>query len=285
MRTITLLILSAILSYQLNARSFFATISAPAHQFCIKNVPKVDRDIHSALVCGENRLRSSVRKLLSTTGLIHLLVVSGSHLVVLMELLALISMPHVLRLIILCAFVLMTGFQPPCVRSLVQLCLRFLNRLYHWHWSPVELTVRAAIITLVLVPQWLTSWSFQLSLAASLALAMTSQTTAKPIRTQLLIALFVAPLLLGNTLAPVCVFANVILGPLLGLILFPLAALDFFIPVFIPVFHSIWSILTVVLEEAAHTTTIQTAKPLGFIGTLYVLFLTVLASRWSRNQC
>src|SRR5690606_3892981 len=77
----------------------------------------------TSLVCGEKVTDNEKRKWLRHTGLIHIFVVSGGHLIVLCEVFAFFRLHFMVQLLLLGLFSLATGFQAPCLRALFQLVL------------------------------------------------------------------------------------------------------------------------------------------------------------------
>ena len=62
--------------------SLLANQSNSLHQICLKILPPSDYlEVNQALVCGENLKSEALKQLFIDTGLYHLIVVSGSHLI------------------------------------------------------------------------------------------------------------------------------------------------------------------------------------------------------------
>src|SRR5688572_25924952 len=101
-----------------------AELFEPLHLYCLSATPTGSyRHFYDAIVCGKS-LKPENAEVFRVTGVIHLLVVSGSHLIVLTQILEklLPSWPR-LHFLILALFAGFTGFQPPVARALVSFVL------------------------------------------------------------------------------------------------------------------------------------------------------------------
>ncbi len=154
--------------------SYLIKASQTSHLLCISRIPDSQySNLYQALCCGATIPQNSpVMLLFRHLGLVHLLVVSGLHLV-------LIEKAIVLALgwagpvakksyLFLLPFVFICRFQPPVVRAFLQICVGKLNSGFHLFWGRSLLSLISGVIGVVLFPQWLISLSFQLSFGASL---------------------------------------------------------------------------------------------------------------------
>lgn len=146
--------------------------------------------MNAALVCGEALSRRDERDLLVRAGLYHLIVVSGTHLVLLDRLLQ-IALPRRLRFLnplFLGFFCLMSSWQAPVVRAWLQSCVRRKSE------SETAAALNAWLLCLALHPQWIHSLSLHLSAAAGLALIPRRRTRTGA---SLQVLAFLFPLLAG----------------------------------------------------------------------------------------
>lgn len=124
-------------------------------------------DTHSeltqALLCGKKLPKNDTRLLLSQAGMMHLLVVSGYHLGLFQKLWSFsfkkIWASTQIELLVLALYALMTDWQPPVVRALIE---RALKIKAHEH----QAILLSFIITILLHPTWASSLSLHLSLIA-----------------------------------------------------------------------------------------------------------------------
>lgn len=198
--------------------------STHLQQLCISQVPpSAFAAYYEALVCGVSLEPSEILQLLKLSGLIHLFVVSGSHLIFLEQFL-LYRCPRTLRLLTLTAFAFFSGLQPPVVRSWISLYLPFTFK--RWAWRSSFCIWMAGVLSLVVNPLWISSLSLQLSWACALGLHMPAFCRwPKSLCRSLWIFLFLYPLLWSSPksfLSPIC---NWLLAPIIGLLLFPLSLL------------------------------------------------------------
>ena len=120
--------------------SLSAKISRPFHKRCLKFEPLLPSEgtptAVSSLVCGASLKDSVAVSPWRNLGLIHLLVVSGGHLMILAWCLDRIRTPSWIRTPILILFTLMNRLDPPVLRSLFGLLgSQPLRRL---GWTPAE---------------------------------------------------------------------------------------------------------------------------------------------------
>ena len=228
--------------------SSFATFSYLAknlvflQHWCIGSMPvyQADKILWQALVCAQHFPNNDKWKAwLQLSGLVHLFVVSGSHFIVLEWLLQFLRIPKVIRFFILWIYNAITGFSPPGTRACLHLSIGFLFKV------PEEQKVFAvALACLALQPSWATSYSFWLSWLASVILIVTPRFKIDLLRNFIF---YGAWLLLGFTISIWAIPMNLILGPFISWILFPLAFLSY-IPGVELLFHYSVLILKIILE-------------------------------------
>ena len=186
-----------------------------------------------AILCGIPIEKDSTwKKILIGSGLYHLVVVSGAHLIFVESLI--FNKIHFLKFPILFFFVLFTGLQPPLVRS-------FIFRLLPLsHFAHLNVLV-SHLLTLLLFPQWTVSLSLHLSTAASLGLAVLIPQLSKVKFSEVQFSKFTLllknifpfiytwPLIAGLTNVHVAmIFANFTLATILGPVLIPISILNCF---------------------------------------------------------
>lgn len=224
-----------------------ADLGMSAQHVCLSFLPaSTHAEIYAGLVCGKSLgQKTLLLRLLETSQLIHLIVVSGSHLVLLHSACEFFSkkifgkqLPSHISFAGLLLYTLMTGFQPPCVRAFLFFVAqrsRFRNHAF----------LSSILLTLFLIPAWIFSASFQLSVMASLFLLLVPQ--KKAFLTQTLLTLGLGPLLGFISLAGLLL--NLIIAPVLSLFLFPLALLGILIHPFVILFDHSLNMLEMILQR------------------------------------
>lgn len=187
-------------------------------------------EAYQAIVCAQNLPSTDFKDALVTTGLIHLIVVSGSHLILLKEglqkLLGNCKRALLIILVILFLYCGVCKLEPPVVRAFMALLLSLLNKKFKLFWSPGRVTHLAGLSSLALFPEWLFSKSLLLSWLASLSLIHSKNGLTQ----SALCYLLLMPILIEfSPLSPWTIAINFFFSSLIGLLLFPLAALSFLI--------------------------------------------------------
>lgn len=227
-------------------------LSLPFHEMCLQLAPSSHHQLlYSALVCGSNLQNDSFSEALRSTSLLHIAIVSGSHLVLLESILRWLLPKQLSQFksifFLLLIFCLMTAWQPPAVRSLLTLLLQKLNQNYRLNWNGLQLTFFAGISTWCFFPQWYFSYSFLLSWGASLALCLVPQVAQLKFHQQWQVHLSVYVLLMPLLIPfggshPFSVLCNWWIGPLFSFLLFPLSLVAFLIPPLTLVTDFMWSL-------------------------------------------
>lgn len=209
-------------------------------------------ELASAFVCGTPIRDLHVHEIFIQTGLIHLMVVSGSHLQMLSLLLSWVTPKNwkspwfdLGLALLLIFYALLSGFQPPVVRALAARLLMICSRFFHWSWDPGKINMAAGLLLLSLAPGWIFNFSFLLSWLASLGLIVAPlcfSTPCRPRRRALAMALsavqfwltcFCIQALMAVALLQFSVlglFMNSLVAPLISILLFPLSLSVIVIP-------------------------------------------------------
>lgn len=118
-------------------------------------------------------------KVFKNLGLVHILVASGSHLLILKKTFELIFGNSLLakrcNFVLLFVFILISNFSGPVTRCFVQLVLSQASKRYSCHWSSVHLTALSSLVFLCFFPLAFWTLSFWLSVCASLILSLFSK--------------------------------------------------------------------------------------------------------------
>lgn len=249
------------------------------HEYCLKTTPQIQRKTEiQSLVCGSSLRNSSERDSWKNLGLIHILVVSGGHLSVLASALGFLgrAIPGRLRSFvtptiasILILFSLANRLQPPVLRALMEWLFR--PQLQRRGWRGPEIALMSTWFAL----PFCSSVYDLLSLALSFFATVTVERTARSLhRTpwlsavalQLAVWWVLLPLIFTlGTPHPLTTMTNIVLAPLLGALLIPLAMLTWVSGLFPPlsgytkdpiglgvVFDRGWEYLATLIAWMAH---------------------------------
>lgn len=240
-----------------------AKLSRPFHQQCLKYTPvsfeTSVREIQQSLVCGRNLKTSENLKNWKDLGLIHILVVSGGHLTILAKAMMMIlifllrprnpasaasSYVLVAKSLVAFAITLLTfanQFEPPVLRAWLDHFLR--PKLKTFGWQPAETSFITTWFALPAVADQGDLISLGLSFFASVVVeTVSAQHHERPIlmavsmQSYLWWALvpFLIPLGLPH---PLSTLANVLIAPVLGSVLIPVALFTYMINQAIPLNH------------------------------------------------
>lgn len=249
-------------------------VSLP-HHICLNLAPTSQyTELYQAIVCGEALSNPQFLKSFRDSGLMHIMVVSGSHLLTLRSL---IRWPRI-QIPILMFYCCVTGFQPPVVRSIIQLLIQESTK--RLAWSSNICVFMSGLMTWSLRPEWITSLSFQLSWMCAFALSLTegrslfTKVSVIYICTALILAQFQWP-------HPVSILMNATLAPFIGVVLFPAALLTFALPALSPLTDFLWS---TVLGLCSFITDGILMFPRIEIGTLKIWVLIWFVSLFAQLQ-
>ncbi|RYZ84817.1 MAG: hypothetical protein EOP04_17240 [Proteobacteria bacterium] len=262
------------------------------HQICLETVPKslFHRESFEALVCGKNIADMHLKQLLSDTSLIHIFVVSGSHFILLRNFLAKALGKTSWLLIPLFGYAMVTLCQPPSLRALAFLALLDIANRRKLFLTNIQLVLLSGILCVAIYPQWIHSRSLAMSLMAALAMSSADEILDRkmpaPLRmflSQSLMYFAMGFCLWGiSSLHPLSILMNVLIGPLIGILLFPLGLLTLLLPPFVPIFDSAMSGLIWLLEKTNPLLKISASVDPLKVVVLWIL-ITVLLSfthRW-----
>ncbi|HWU42256.1 MAG TPA: ComEC/Rec2 family competence protein [Bdellovibrio sp.] len=236
-----------------------SNLSTQFQEKCFGLVPteSVNRAALSSLLCGKNITDSSLKENLIKTSIIHIFVISGSHLILLDELLSLLRVPLFFRFLFLGCYSLATGWQPPAVRALLALIVKTYFRCWHWNFSSDQLVMITGLVSLALFPEWWNSFSLVMSWCAALAFSCVTLLRVRGklmalVIAQLAVFLFMSAPLWGlGSLHPLGLLYNLTLAPLVAFLLLPLAFLTMMIHPLSVIFDGAFSLFSAVLQMAA----------------------------------
>ncbi|MGZ3769492.1 MAG: ComEC/Rec2 family competence protein [Bdellovibrio sp.] len=252
-------------------------ISQHLHQKCLLSLPQKAQNLDdlASLVCGEKITDTKLNENLRKTSLLHIFIVSGSHLILLDELLSILKIPVFLRFLFLVFYSLCVGWQPPAVRALLGLLFRqwFRNKKIFF---PSDITVLiTGLATLILFPQWWSSSSLVMSWCAALALSFPAILRIKSAWQRLILSQFSifffmsAPLWGLGSLHPLSILYNLILAPTVSYILLPISFLAALFSPFLFVFDKLILLFANTLAVVSEPIEISKTSQPG-IGVLWI---------------
>ena len=206
------------------------------HDQCLSLVPSTPhRDLQNAFICGHNKIKPSHFQLFRDLGLLHIIVVSGSHLIFLSNLLKKVIPKTKISFSILNSILIIYSFccllEPPVVRALLQLQIYYIDNKWRFNWSRGKQILLSGLWSLCLFPEWLHSYSLILSWLASLAISLN-----KKLRWQSLSCYFILiPVLAQWTFThPITILVNWLFTPILSFVFFPATLVNLVLPFFAP---------------------------------------------------
>ncbi len=218
---------------------FTADLAVPFQKYCENLSPDllIYKDVHRTLLCGSPLFFGELSRNLRQHALIHLFIVSGGHFLFLEKFFVKVNVPQALRIPLLLFYNFFTGFQPPGTRSLSQMILTRCAKNTRLNLRDDQLQLFCGFLLLSLFPQYCRSASFLLSWNAALALNICSVAFfrfsgfKKIFYSQILISVILLPWLwaFGNG-HPLGILSNIIFGPIIVFVLFPLSALVILFP-------------------------------------------------------
>lgn len=231
MLIISLLVVSL---FRFSAVSEFHFLSSLAHHFCIDQIPvnSTFQPELKALVCAENFTTLSATEVYAASGLIHLFVVSGAHLILIERTLHFFTHQFKWsRLIVfscLLAYAFICDLNAPICRALVSFSLNQYLNSKNILWPAVTRSLVIGLLTLLLNPAWVSSLSLQMSWLAGFATTVGADFLKdRPLFfRQLIFFLLLYPtLMFMQAVSLSTVLFNLFFAPLLEYVLFPLALL------------------------------------------------------------
>ena len=151
------------------------------HKICLSRLPHESYS-HAelqALVCGKNFVDASISDIYKSTGLIHLFVVSGAHLLLIEKILRHFFDPADKKNIwplglCLLIYAFCCNLNPPVTRSLIAMAIGLVTAENHLHWPENFKILVCGLLALIFQPFWITSISLQLSWLAALVVSVNS---------------------------------------------------------------------------------------------------------------
>lgn len=227
---------------------FIHSFSEWLHSLCLLRIdtkPSNYKEIYKALLCGARLTKSGdLKEIFSHTGLIHLMVVSGAHLLFLERMWNMLpqwSYKSFFVTLSLILYTLVAKNHPPIFRALVAYFLLHLSYSLRLFWSPQWRVMLSGIVCLIINPNWISSISLQMSWIGALVFTFSSYSR---IMTHCLCYVALLPIISQwMPLHPLTILLNWILFPVISITLFPLSILSFFVPIFYTISDLLWTFI------------------------------------------
>lgn len=271
-----------------------------------------------AMVAGSrHNIPSALREAYSTTGIAHLLAVSGLHLGIVLMVVTTLLMPlrlihrghrfaALLSIVAIWLYVAMSGASPSVVRAAVMLSVLLLSRATSTHYNSINALSATIFVMLVYRPNYLFDVSFQLSVAAVAGIVVWGVPMMRAMHSwswlgSRLASSFVVGVVATLWTLPIISysFGNM---PIVGVMLTPFVLIFSYIVVIGGMFTLIlpsgmaipfamaaeWAagVQNRVVEWAASLpfASVEYAMPLMAVVLMYVLYAAITACYWAQNQ-
>ena len=219
--------------------------SKEAHNFCLDSAPDSSqwKNFYQAIVCGKKLRADPHWQQMKNLGMVHILVISGAHLVFLSQILKLLffrRLSESIEGLLLLPLVVVCQFQPPALRAWCYLFMIRANKKHKLFFKPAGLLLVTIVFCLVIHPGSLSSTSLALSWLACLGIGLGKNSFSRSFFCFLLLQ----PILIQwGAPSPLTIAINALVTPLVGMILFPSSLLCFFIPKFNLLVDFLWEFL------------------------------------------
>jgi len=237
---IFILYLSLIAKY-LNIETYIIQLAQRAQSTCLAQAPPITHaEIWKSMICGNPLSSPSWNQLLTQVGLIHIIVVSGAHLILIKKFLNLFRLNRPIVCICEIIYCFFTGLQAPVVRA-------FLSQIDYLNLKSSLKIIFVIQLALCVFPSWIKSASFQMSICASLALNMIALNKEKIsiLFYPVIVQIYLIPFLKNFSL--VAIFSNTFIAPIYEILFLVLGFLNFLIPV-AKIFNSLADSLFVICQ-------------------------------------
>jgi competence protein ComEC len=209
-----------------------------AQIICAKAAPgHVFRHLTSAMVCGTSIQGQTSTEIFRNSGLLHILVVSGAHLHFFALFLSKLKMRNPIIIPFLAIYTIFSGWQPPTVRSLIQIGMQSLSSRFELNLSHWQLVWTSGLLSLILFPEWIKGSSLLLSWICALVLSVSANNLAS---TFLIFGSLLPVLMKWMPPHPLTILINLLMSPVMGILALPLCLLTFVFPILTTATDSFW---------------------------------------------
>ncbi len=237
----------------LSLLDFLGPLCRFLHQACVDRVWSSGGqwpEVYAALICGESLSQGSLKQTFVSVGVIHLMVISGAHLIFLEKawsVLPRFPFKNVLLALLLIVYALSAGLRPPVLRALFSLLLVYVIRRFKWFLSPYFRVQISGLMCLLCQSRWYDSLSLQLSWLASMGMCRRDIPRLQSCLITYLLLLPVVSQWGGSH--PLSVIVNWLIAPLASCLLLPLSALSLVFPFFRLSTDFLWTVFISLLNN------------------------------------
>ncbi len=275
---------------KLDLHDYFADTVVSLHQLCLGMVPDSEyTEIYEAIGCGKRISNVDLHKILVTTGLVHVFVVSGTHLSFIGNFLKKLRIPTFLEIIILGIYSMATSFNPPVVRAFLSFVIRKVDNRLSLMWTRDMLVWHVSFLCLILFHGWFDSFSFMLSWSAALGISLSGKHKNILVKNTCIYLVMLPVLANISTPHPMVILINAVILPIFGMIFFPLTLLSIIFNFIAPITDIAWSYLLSFLSILSNNIPLFKSDPnfsyITIFFYLITLHLAILAYRlWQRRN-
>jgi len=225
------------------------------HDWCLQRVASGEKSpwdvIYSAIVCGKRLPEGELKKTFQFLGIIHLMVISGAHLIFLEKMWNLLPnfrFKNAFLSLFLLMYSMSAGMRPPVLRALFSLLLRRLNTNLKLFWSPYWRVQLSGLLCLFCHTTWFNSLSLQLSWLASMGMANYKLSRLKSCALTFILILPIVSQWGG--LHPLSIVINWVITPFFSCLLLPLSLLIIPFPFLRPLTDWLWAKIIYMMNMA-----------------------------------
>lgn len=268
--------------------SFAGTVTY-LNNFCLSLVPDSEyRQVYEAIGCGKRISNIDLREILATTGLIHIFVVSGTHLSFFGKLIRKFKVPNFLEIILMTLYSMATSFNPPVVRAFLSFLFKKFNNRFCLAWPKDILVWHVSFFCLIIFNNWFDSFSFLLSWSAALGISLAKGKSS--LVKNVCIYLIMFPVLINiSTPHPMVILINTMILPIFGLIFFPLTLLTLVLNFISPISDFLWKYFLLLLDFLSNEiplfkTDANLSYKIMFYYLITVHILLIIYRLWKRHR-
>lgn len=215
--------------------------------------------LNTFLLGDKNYLKDDAINSYQENGISHLFAISGMHITLLSTIILKVlkrikvseNKRYLITSILLIIYLLLVGLSPSILRGVLFFILFSINNIYYFYIKNTNLYILALSITLLINPFYIYDTGFIYSFSISLALLLSTNYLSSNnyfislLKTSYISFMSSLPITLYNSCSInlLSIIYNLFFVPLVSIIIFPLSLLVLFIPILMPIYNILTSIL------------------------------------------
>lgn len=215
--------------------------------------------LNTFLLGDKNYLKDDAIYSYQENGISHLFAISGMHITLLSTIILKVlkrikvseNKRYLITSILLIIYLLLVGLSPSILRGVLFFILFSINNIYYFYIKNTNLYILALSITLLINPFYIYDTGFIYSFSISLALLLSTNYLSSNnyfislLKTSYISFMSSLPITLYNSCSInlLSIIYNLFFVPLVSIIIFPLSLLVLFIPILMPIYNILTSIL------------------------------------------